>query len=597
MSEYLWQANDEFSVYNDSTDRVYLGYVNMAAPGWKGSFSSVFGSFAKNTLGGRKNTVEKGCLLNPMEQFYVANGMRSKLKLQTYGRFFDSQGNQKYEPLNGRPPSQPQHNVEVLEVVFNRLRIPDQFQAFKQKAILYINSKSLQFQYQPLLINLQSASSFGALHLGAQKEMLELAQRMSTEYALDFNSRFANKLAGFCRQTYENNPNFMARYKGALANTPGLTSSNVFGRTVDDEALPQMDMLTAIYARAIINPDGDGPNIKIANLEEIANLEVPWIREMLIDPSIAKAYPITSAKLPGRHSERARRSLVYVARVLCMDNEIAKSFGTGTALVKIFNRSSIQIKSLIVNTCFPYTQNADLNFFGNPSPLKYNKGELEFVGRSFVSAMLLLDCLNKENKMRPYTVAYLKWVKSKCLYAKARKAMALPVVTQTSPVRITRDLDMSKILATSAIDLSQISMPADQGTPSGSRNAGMREALMEAARNQKSPTDELMEQRDDIMGPGRGGAGSSSSGDEVTEVSEEEIEILEPDEDPIPQADPVVVDIDDLPSEVAEQMLESETSAAEGIDPKYIYIGSAVALLGVIGTVLYVRRQRESSKI
>ena len=424
-----------------------------------------------------------------------------------------------------------------------------------------------------------------------QKEILGLAQDRSIEYAQSFDSRFLPKFRGFLNKMlfFTTTPSkIRERWKtsnfilgggpstvemGMQLNVNASASAqasainpNVFSRTGDGtQADRELEMVTAAFCRVIQAPNAPSP---VMYLDDPSRGYNPEVRKMMQE-GLSPFFPILNyTAVPSNYglsqsNANRRLSLLAVVRGLCMNVGIAQSFGKMRALSRAYEEGGEGVQRMIINAIYPFIHGAQMYDYGYRRYENYiftsNGHRFVCPTQGFVATMFLMDYLNTDNRLRRHTVTYLAWIKSRCEAAVARsRVLQSGILSSVGPQTTVRVLPTLE-----RVPLSNLNTVHRFLTPEEPEEVQMIDSGVFFPRPGTGR----------VIVPGAPLADTP----EVPLADTPEVPLAEEKELPVEQ-------------ETSEQ--EATAASTDGIDPKYIYIASAVVIAGAIGTAVVINKKR-----
>jgi len=556
MPTYTWQSNDALSTYNDSTGSVKSGVKNLV-PATSGSWDQNF-AFLRDLMRGLR---EPGIPLTPYE------ALKSALNLSPLVY---------YSPVTDvmvtTKPIQMTNVIEINKTVLDRLKrdpevlkaavkafggfAPPDFETFRKNAISFFPRARMSAASFLQLLQSKVDAYTAQIEARIQAALSRVPDYFEGGARSAQSEQLRTRVLGSSSATTVPQLQFVNSFN----NPGGGSEANVFSRSVRDPGLSakSIDLLYAVNSTIFVKSGKvNSALLGLPNMQSTTGRRV--VSDLMQQADVARLagfYPsVYTAELPSTYANSARelailggrRALLYLARV-AVKNRI-HLLGSGQLLNEIFRSASAGLKLAIAHGLDPY--NFDLRGQTRRG-YTFDVGSVRCTadGEGFVRTMFLIDLLHSKPNygFLKSTLEYLRWVKGRCLAAAAagRTSLSSIAPVQTSQVAI----DASKLRIPMSIDLTRLS--------------------------QESPSVDFS--------------------------------ILEPSMF-TPQADPVIVDIEDveeplaevgvgtLPTDIVEFEQTSEDGKPDedkGLDPKYIYAASAVAVIAAIGVVAYTKKRSKS---
>ena len=555
MSIFQWQSNDSLSTYNSSSGKVLSGTANLSTP--PSALFSFFEDFGKSLR--RSENV-----LSPKEALEIKLGFGAKYTATNQG---------------------------IWKIVDERLT----------------TEPNLRARYQSLLPSLSLADR--------ELDTRRLAQLSAERQVASIESYFSQALSQFCRNKVSPNGapseitnrfrrstfdgvNFEQGMQVLLnASTTSSSNPNVFslmgdGKTPD----PVVDLLASVFCRVLQNPSEPAPNYKNVG----GSREQQWVLDME-KGALSSFYPAMNlSAIPAGYPQIKPkvdnvRGLVVQARTRAarLAASTPNVFGSTQVLTKMFEQGSPAFKMGMMRVFYPWIHRSDaqrgLSDFSKKESqyLIFTVGDLRMrcLYRDLLHTMYLLDYLSAgPNELRKHTVNYLAWVKRKCvsqvLATKPSKTTTTAGQIISSPTQSLVKTTKSPFASSLATSLIANRLPKTSSGPTPS-----------------SPTIPSLPV---IPSPSLPVIPSPSAEPEVIELDTFE-------DDRVPVSDDIDIDTfestldTDTPDHGDEEVVilqqqEGETpsaSAAQGIDPKFVYIGSAAAIALAVGAYIVVKKSRQ----
>jgi hypothetical protein len=563
MADYQWLLNDELSVYSDDRGKVYTGYRNLHLPRIDRGLRGALDTFNSN--------IQRG-LLTVSEQFEAS---RDNLEM-VYCGVVDSIAKGKHVGILTEEERTIRERGTHPYEQYNRLG------TIRVYKILYERLQYENWLYSKVIPGV----GFHKQRVDVQMMILAAVQEIHRLLGVGFDNYFLNRLRPFMdTRASDRNPPSSIRERWKTSNyIPGggpstvesgmqrtITAASypdpnpyVFSRTGSGlEADPVLDTLTLAFCRVIQDPDSLAPAADLDTLEPgVQSRDVIDMTRQGLSPF----YPnLNYADIPTSYGSAQKsapsvRSLLAIVRSLCANREVARGFGIQRALSRAYEVGGVEVQRMIVNAVDPYVTGAQLRYRDYDRSVKIvpsgrrqyyqytfaaNGREYSCGSAMFFAAMYLMDYLNVDGGLRGHAVKYLAWVKGKCEGAARRgdliRGLTTPTIVTSPALRRLPALSLTRLPA----GLNLLSRIPTQGTPG--------DILM------------LPGYGNNIIGIDGGdasGGGDMSGGETGTE--------------------PVVGD-------TSAQTAEDSTAASK---TKWIAIGSAVVIAGVISTALIIKNKR-----
>ncbi len=401
---------------------------------------------------------------------------------------------------------------------------------------------------------------------------------------------------------------------GQTQDDPNVYSQDGLGRGAPS---PALDFISSAFCRVIQNPNEDQPN---ADVGAVGTKALNYIFDMerqgltpfypLLNPRTTKTY---YGEGPDVVAE-VLSTLGEARRIAGQNQDIWRSFGTGNTLKAVFDTyPSPYVKLAIASTLYPWVYDETAPF-GTFSKKQSTSFVIRLMGRDrvvksapLVHTLVLMDYLNRDQALMQHTVGYLAWIKSKC-------ERALAVQGSASFASALKRSDVA-----SNLFKQQVQMPAviSRGTPA-LRSRFTTAPLTRTSTSVIPPGTTFTGGSTPIQLPTGFGSGGSfpqfgtSPSDSSTRHSDEvrtetgelvinkDVESTVGGETEVPEN--MEIKLDKGGELIAEQRRLQELKRREDLaltqaaddskKRKYIYIGSAVAVVSAIGALIYVKRKK-----
>ena len=390
---------------------------------------------------------------------------------------------------------------------------------------------------------------------------------------------------------------------------PNVYSQDGLGRGAPS---PALDFVSSAFCRVIQNPNEDQPNGELAAVGQ----SLRYIADM-VEQGLTPFYPLLNPDDVktfyggGRDVVAEVRGTLGEARNIAgYSQTIARSFGSGEALKTIFDTfPSPAVKLAITSTLYPWVHNsANLGFVDDrwKQETSFNARVLnrtEVVKSApLVRTLILMDYLNRDQALMRHTVGYLGWIKSKC-----RRALAV-----RGAAAFTSSLSSSAFPLTSL----RTGLPGTRVAP-GVKSQFTTVPLVRTSTSVIPPGTTFTGGSTPIQLPTgfpiqlptgfeSGGSfpqfGTSPAGDGTVRETQELVlgegeesavdgETEAPENQVIDGEKQVAENRRIRELERQEDLKETEAANKEKRQ-KYIYIGSALAVVSAIGALIYVKRKK-----
>ena len=380
----------------------------------------------------------------------------------------------------------------------------------------------------------------------------------------------------------------------------------VFSVKPDGKPNPIMDLLHMCNSVQIVRPEAGRPSWLNPSIYREFSGE--------IYPDLPRYFPFTlNPNLEEGVLPQARCDVILRIRTLLLSNvETYKSFESAGGIRRLFNAAKPSEKLALMRVWYPWAEGPKQ--FGNTRSVVRDAklNDRAFCSQQqFAYSLILLHAsyfrterylvysrgsASSETQYRLKrsnfgwaTVKYLRWVKSKCVRAVdgvqawwgqgSFRPASLPIRVPGELLNvqdISSGFDFSRILGREEPAMVDGGMGFDF-----SRNLGREEPAMVDGGMEfdffRTPSEVIDPRPSDTPSEQEAAAEDESGGDLTEETSEQEAAAE-----------------DESGGDLTKETSEQEATAATGIDPKYIYITSAVVIAGAIGAAIYVNKNRST---